>query len=532
MWHNLVSGYSRLRPDVSQGHGLTWTLLLSAFIVSFGSPFLIGYNLAILNLPAPYVQDFLGHTILHLKDNQTTDGHITPEFLYAQVSTTYVVASALGAFSSGWVAELLGRRNGLLFNHAFAILGGLLCAPCVYANQAALLFVGRFFLGLNCGITTGVAPMYLIEVAPRELRGAVGACNQLGITVGIVIAYLATLTCTLNTTELWPIACGLCVIPAAISLFVLPFCPESPRFLFMKRGDEVGARKAFRRLNSEEDIDRFIAELEEEVELNRSRPKFKFSQLFTHSDLRMPVLIACLIQLFQQLSGINAVISYSSTMFKTTGIANLHIQYCVLAVGLLNVVVTVIALMLLERVGRRTLLLWPTVVLALALLLMTVTVNVASEATSDSLQHSMGIVSAVLILIYVCAFALGLGPVPSLVVSEVFRQGPRAAAYSLSQCLLWLSNLIVLGGYPIIVNSIKGYSFLPFLVVVVVCWVFFFLFLPETRNRSFDEVAQELAFRKMVASRRMTTPEGRPLVSSAQEGQTSVTTSELPDCRR
>ncbi|CAH8612879.1 unnamed protein product [Dicrocoelium dendriticum] len=510
------------------GRGLTWTLLLSAFMVSFGSPFLIGYNLAILNLPAPYIQTFLGRTILNLKENQTAEGPITPEFLYAQVSTTFVLASALGAFSCGWVAEFLGRRNGLLFNHAFAILGGVLCVPCVYANQAALLFVGRFFLGLNCGITTGVAPMYLIEIAPRELRGAIGACNQLGITMGIVIAYVASLTITLNTNELWPIACGLCVVPATISLLVLPFCPESPRFLFIKRSDELEARKAFHRLSSEENVDRFIAELREEVELARSQPKFQFIQLFTQNDLRMPVLIACLVQLFQQLSGINAVISYSSTMLKTTGIADQYIQYCVLAIGLVNVIVTIIALMLLERAGRRTLLLWPTVVLAFALLLMTVTVNVASDATSDSQQHSMGIASAILIVVFVCAFALGLGPVPALIVSEVFRQGPRAAAYSLSQCLLWLSNLIVLGGYPVIVKAIKGYSFLPFLVVVVVCWVFFFLFMPETRNRSFDEVAHELAFRRIVVGRRTITPERRPLVSFAQEEQNTANTSELP----
>ncbi|CAH8613057.1 unnamed protein product [Dicrocoelium dendriticum] len=496
-------------------------------MATFGSPFLIGYNLAILNLPGPYIEMFLGRTILHLTANQTTDGPINPEFLYAQVSTTYVAACAIGAFSSGWVADILGRRNGLLFNDPFAILGGILCALCVRTNQPALLFIGRFILGLNCGIATGVAPLYLTEVAPSRLRGAVGACNQLGVVMGIVIAYVVTLTETLNHSNLWPIACGLCAVPAAISLLVLPFCPESPRFLMVERNDEARARKAFKQLNSNNGVDRFISELREEMEQAKSQPEFKFVQLFTQRDLRMPMLIACVIQLFQQLSGINAVISYSSTMLSMTGIEKHYIQYCVLAIGLVNLVVTIIALMLLERAGRRTLLLWPTIAVAVALLLMTVTVNVGADTDSKSVEQAMGICSTCLILVFICGFALGLGPVPALIVSEIFRQGPRAAAYSVSQCLLWLSNLIVLGAYPSMAKAIKGYSFLPFLVVVVVCWVFFYFFMPETRNRSFDEVARELAFRKKSSIRPLIITETISFDGSMSEGEKTATTQNL-----
>lgn len=491
--------------------------MLSTFITCFGSSFLIGYNLAILNLPAAYVQDFLGRTILNLESNVTADGFVNRAFLYAQVSTTFVVAGAIGAFSCGWVAELLGRRNGLMFNHAFAILGGILCLPCVYANQAALLFVGRFILGINCGITIGIAAIYLAEIAPRELRGAIGACNQLAITTGIVMAYVATLRRTLNTSVLWPVACSLSAVPATISLVILPFCPESPRFLFVKKNNEIAARKAFTRLNCKENVETFLGELREELELAKNQPDFKFSQLFTHADLRMPVLIACLIQVLQQLSGINAVISYSSTMLKTAGIPDEYNEYCVLAIGVLNVIMTLISLPLMERAGRRTLILWPTLALAASLLLLTITVNITTSSQSASVKQAMGIVSALLILVYICGFALGLGPVPALIVSEIFRQAPRAAAYSLSQCLQWLSNLLVLCSYPSIDRAIKGYSFLPFLVIVVVCWIFFFLFMPETRNRTFDEVARDLAFGNIVVGRRTATLEGRAMVVFTKE---------------
>ncbi|CAH8612908.1 unnamed protein product [Dicrocoelium dendriticum] len=284
------------------------------------------------------IQVFLGRTLLKLTGNQIAIGFIGPDFLYALVGITSVVAGAIGALASAWIAEHLGRRNGLLLNHAFAVLGSILCATCVHANQAALLFTGRFFLGLNCGITTGIAPMYLAEVAPRELRGTVAACNALGITLGDVVAYLATLSSTLNTNELWPIACGLCVVPAAISLLILPFCPESPRFLFMKNGDEIAARKAFCRLNSNENVEALVCELMEEMASVKTKPQFRFTHLFTRKDLRMP-------------------------------------------------------------------------------------------------------------------------------------------------------------------QAIKGYSFVPFLVVVLLCWVFIFMYMPETRNRKFDEVARGLARERMVIGR-------------------------------
>ncbi|KAF7260766.1 hypothetical protein EG68_01658 [Paragonimus skrjabini miyazakii] len=505
--------------------GLTWTLALTVTMTCFGSSFLIGYNLAILNLPAKYVKDFLGETMLG-GANSSSDSNrlIDPEFLYAQVSTTFVIAGAIGAFSCGWIAELIGRRNGLLLNHAFAIIGGIICAPCVFVNQASLLFVGRFVLGLNCGITIGIASLYLTEIAPRELRGAIGACNQLAVTIGISGAYIVTLTQALNTETLWPIACGLGAVPAFVSLLILPFCPESPRFLFLKKNNEADAKKAFLRLNAKENVETFVGELREELEVASNQPEFKFTQLFTQKDLRMPVLIACLIQVLQQLSGINAVISYSSTMLESAKVPDEYNQYCVMTIGFLNVIVTIVSLPLLERAGRRTLLLWPTVVLACSLFLLTITINVATGLPEGTAKRVLGIISVLLIFVYICGFALGLGPVPALIVSEIFRQGPRAAAYSLSQSLQWLSNLLVLCSYPSINKAIKGYSFLPFLVVVVVCWVFFFLFMPETRNRTFDEVARDLAFGNIVVGKRTATLEDRTMAVFTKDDRNASNT--------
>ncbi|VDP78730.1 unnamed protein product [Echinostoma caproni] len=423
------------------GSGITPMLILTVFITCFGSSFVIGYNSGVVNLPSDHIKKFLSDNV---------SGKVSTSFLYALVSAVFVVAGAAGSFSSGAIAESLGRRNTLLINHIFSIVGAVLSGPCVVAKSPALLYVGRIVTGFNAGISLGVTSMYLTEVSPQDIRGAIGACHQLAVTIGIMMSYILTLDKILNTDRFWPLAMGLAAVPATISLFILPICPESPRFLFMKKGKEFEARKAFVKLNSKEDPDVFINGLKEEMEAAAKQPKFKFIQICTRKDLRMPILLACLIQVQQQLSGINAVISYSSVMLATSGLEADKIQYCVVGIGVFNVIVTIISLPLLERAGRRPLLLWPAV---------------------------------------------------------MFRQEPRAAAYALSQGIQWLSNLLVLISYPSINDAIKGYSFLPFLVIVVACWIVFFLFLPETKNRTFDDVANELSYPHVVIGKRSKTSE-------------------------
>ncbi|TGZ55240.1 hypothetical protein CRM22_010429 [Opisthorchis felineus] len=487
-----------------KNRGITPTLVLAVCMTCLGSSFLIGYNLAVLNLPAHYVKSFLSETILHmdLETAEQTTKLIKPSFLYAQLSTVFVVAAAIGAGVCGSLAESFGRRNALLFNHLFAIAGAAISGPSTITRQPALIFVGRFFSGINSGVTIGTASLYLTEIAPRDVRGAIGACHQLAVTLGIMVAYLATMGMALNTEKLWPIAIILSAVPAIVSLIVLPICPESPRLLFIEKGRELEARESFVRFNNKESVDAFIDELREEIQAAKSKPKFSFIQLFKRRDLRMPVLISCLIQVLQQLSGINAVISYSSTMFKTAGLSDQYNEYCVLAIGVFNVLMTCVSVVLLEKKGRRTLLLWPTLVVAVSLALLTITVNLVTHLKEGVTAQTMGGLSVVLLFFYVSGFALGLGPVPALIVAEIFRQGPRAAAYSLSQTVQWLSNLLVLCSYPSINDAIGGYSFLPFLVVVIALWIFFFLFMPETQNRTFDHIARDLSSGSIIIGRR------------------------------
>ncbi|KAM3182121.1 hypothetical protein ACTXT7_013038 [Hymenolepis weldensis] len=464
--------------------------MLAIFTTCFGSSFVVGYNSAVINLPEDNIKKFLSKHITYF------DASV----LYAFVNSVLFASAAIAAFCCGYVADTFGRKTSLMINNIIGIIGAIVSFLCVTLDHPAPLYIGRAISGVNCGLTIGIASMFLTEIAPRHLRGMIGACNQLAITIGIVVGYLATLKQTLNSPTLWPVALAVGGIPAAISFIISFFLMESPRWIYLVKKDEESANAAFVRINGNENAEMFLAEMREEAEFARSQTEFKFIELFRRRDLRMPVIIAVLIQVMQQLSGINAVVTNSKQMLKTAQVVE-GLDYFVVGIGVLNVVATIVALPLLEKAGRRTLLLWPTLVLAITLLLLIVFVNVANR--DDVINKTpYALTSVVLVFIYMAAFAIGLGPLPALIVAEIFRQGPRASAYSLSLGIQWACNLAVTSSFAPLDQLLGGYVYLPFLVIVIVCWTVFLLFMPETKNRTFDEVARDLAFGTIVVGKR------------------------------
>lgn len=461
---------------------VTGHLIFATLITCISSSFMMGYNLGVINLPAPNIKEFM---------NQTTP-NLNLEIGYSLTSVFFVIGAAIGAFGCGFVADGIGRRNGLLLNTVIGLIGSILAGTCTLLHGVAVLFIGRFISGLNSGITIGVASMYLMEIAPRDIRGIIGACHQLFVTLGIFVSYVVTLKPLLNKDERWAYAIMIGSVFHVIGLVLLPFCPESTRYLYLIKKNKERAQKAHLKITGEDNADDFVAEMDEEARKASEEPKFKISFLFTKPEYRKAASIAILIQVLQQLSGINAVIANSSSMFTTAKVNPEYMEYCVVGLGLTNVVVTIIGLPLLEKAGRRALLLWPTLILACSLLIQTIVVTIVRSAPEDK-QAPFAIIAVIVVFVYTICFAIGLGPIPAMIVAEIFRQGPRTAAYSVSQCVQWLCNLLVLATFPSLDKLMAGFVYIPYLVVVVLCWVYFFFVMPETKNKSFDEIAQKLA---------------------------------------
>lgn len=179
-----------------------------------------------------------------------------------------------------------------------------------FSNSYEMIIAGRFIIGLNCGLNSGLCPMYLNELSPVDIRGSVGALFQLGVTSTIMLSQILGLPEIFGTENLWPLLLGLTSLFSVIQLLTLPFCPESPRFLLINKGLQGQAETALIALRGTKDVGQEIDDMKNEAEIQKSQPKFSILSLFSTRALLLPTIISIVLHLSQQLSGINAVRIY------------------------------------------------------------------------------------------------------------------------------------------------------------------------------------------------------------------------------
>lgn len=222
--------------------------------------------------------------------------------------------------------------------------------------------ISRFLTGFYCGLFSGLLPLYLSECPPKNLRGSVGTLNQLSIVTGILVVNVLGLPDLLGTADLWPILVGLSIFPVLVHLVLIIF-PESPKFLYMKKNDESGAEKALIKLHNHDRVlvDEELEELKEEKIKLSENPHATWGDFLTKERLRKPLFVALLIQISQQLSGINAVIFYSTGIFQKAGLKGNWPSYGTIILGAVQIVMTFVCMIIVDKAGRRILLLSGTI---------------------------------------------------------------------------------------------------------------------------------------------------------------------------
>ncbi|MEQ2303676.1 Solute carrier 2, facilitated glucose transporter member 1 [Ameca splendens] len=266
---------------------------------------------------------------------------------------------------------------------------------------------------------------------------------------------------------------------------MLPFCPESPRYLLIVLNKEEEARKALERLRGSEDVNDDIQEMKEEGMKMAMEKKVTVLELFRSPNYRQPIIIAIILQLSQQLSGINIVFYYSTGMFKKAGVT--QPIYATIGAGVVNIVFTVVSLFLIERAGRRTLHLVGLAGMAVSALLMTISLSLVES------NQSLSYLAIVAVFSFVASFEMGPGPIPWFIVAELFSQGPRPAAMAVSGCSNWTANFLVGLGFPKLEELCGPYVFLIFMVLLILFFIFTYLRVPETKGQTFDEIGQRFA---------------------------------------
>uniref|UniRef100_A0A8P4FYW3 Solute carrier family 2, facilitated glucose transporter member 4 n=1 Tax=Dicentrarchus labrax TaxID=13489 RepID=A0A8P4FYW3_DICLA len=457
---------------------LTGTFVLSVFTAVLGS-LEFGYNIGVINAPQKMIEQDYNATWLQRYGEPIPSGTLTSLW-----SLSVAIFSIGGMLSMGFrvrMCNIFSRRKAMLINNLFAFIGGSLMALSKLCRSFEMMILGRFIIGAYCGLASGLTPMYVGEIAPTSLRGALGTLHQLAIVTGILIAQILGLEVLLGSQELWPVLLGLTVVPTVLQMSFLPFCPESPRFLYIVRCQEHQAKRGLRRLTGRQEVGDMLAEMKEEKRKMEMERKVSILELFRSPLYRQPIIISILLQLSQQLSGINAIFYYSTSIFIKAGVQSP--VYATIGAGVINCAFTVVSLFLIERMGRRTL-----HMLGLGGMCICAVIMTMALALLDSVPW-MSYICMLSIFGFVAFFEVGPGPIPWFFVAELFSQGPRPAAMAVAGFSNWTANFIIGMGFQYVADLCGPYVFLIFAVLLLFFLIFTFFRVPETRGKTFDQIA-------------------------------------------
>ncbi len=436
-------------------------VLRLAFIAALGG-FLFGYDTGVISGALPFVAKELGGG----------------EFNEQAYVGSLLIGAVVGAVLAGYAADALSRRRTKIIAGCVYVVGALGSA----VSQGSGELIGfRFVLGMAVGTASFVAPMYISELAPKRIRGGVTSFNQLMVVSGIMTAYIANWALK-GAADNWRWMLGLGAVPGMALAIGMYFQPFSPRWL-VEQGREDEARSVLQRARESKE------EVDEELEEIRGAAAEKGGGLkeLLSPQVRPIVAVGVVLAFAQQLIGVNTVIYYAPTILRFTGVSTSSAITQALSVGITNLIFTIVAILLLDRVGRRPLLIIGTVGCILSLAALGVFFS------SGSLQHDASWLALVFLILYIASFAVGLGPVFWLMISEIFPLRVRSQAMSASTIANWSSNFVVSSFFLTLVSAItREGTFWLYSGFGLLALLFFLLRVPETKGRSLEEIGHEL----------------------------------------
>ncbi|XP_072243084.1 solute carrier family 2, facilitated glucose transporter member 11-like [Leuresthes tenuis] len=468
------------------------SLLLAMFGTCIGGTFQCGYNISVINAPTVYVQDFINRT--WMDRYQTSISHDVLTLLWSTIVSTFTLGGFVGVSIGGALSVKLGRRGTLLTNNIFSMTAALLMGLSSTAGLFELLIIGRLLIGINAGIALCVEPMFLGEIAPTALRGVMGMGTSIFLTVGILSGQVMGLREVLGEEEYWPLLLSTTCIPAFLQLLILPWFPESPRYLFIDKGDDEGCKKALKQLHGSAACDDALEDIQREKNNLVGFKAKKPWELLADRSMRLQVLTIVVLNAAQQLNGVNAMYFYADYVFRQSGIPTDKIPYATVGTGACECITALTCGMLIERLGRKLLIAGGYILMSICCILFTLTL--AFQDVSPVFPY----LTVACVFAFVLSFGLGPGGVTNILTTELFTQTTRPAAFMIAGSVNWLSFFFIGLVFPFIVIGLQHYCFLVFFVVCSSVSVYILLVLPETKNKSFVEIQNEFQSDKTKAS--------------------------------
>ena len=415
----------------------------------------------------------------------TKDFGLSP-FMQGAIVAALLLGAMIGAGLAGPLSDRMGRKRIIIIAGITFTVGALAAAA---APSAGALVAARFVLGLAVGSAALVVPLYLSEIAPKDMRGRIASLNQLMIVVGILAAFIVN--AILASSGDWRLMLGLAAIPSLILLLGMAFMPETPRFL-VRSGEEREAREVLEEVTQDDASadERPERKIEEIRELDEQEQGGGW-ELLKQPWVRPALIVAIGLAVFQQFIGINTIIYYAPTTLTSVGFGAESAIYANLVIGVLNVGMTIIAIKIIDRVGRKPMLYAGVVGMVASLLVLGISLSVLPEPHHPS--DPAAIITLVCLGTFIASFAATWGPVVWVMIPEVLPLSVRGTAMGVAVVANWGANFLVSQTFPMLLSKFgPGPVFLGYAAMGVLAFLFVKAFVTETKGRSLEEIETDL----------------------------------------
>ncbi|KIC89643.1 sugar porter family MFS transporter [Flavihumibacter sp. ZG627] len=435
-------------------------VLLWSVVVALGG-FLFGFDTAVISGAEQSIQTYWSLSA----------------FEHGLTVSIALIGTILGALLGRFPSEKLGRKKTLIL---IAVLYLLSSIGTALATNWYIFLLFRLLGGIGVGASSVTAPIYISEISPAKSRGKLVAMFQFNIVLGILVSYLTNYLIGMEGENSWRWMLGVQVVPSLIFLLMLRLVPESPRWLILKKNRIAEAEEVLKIINPEgykEDVNMIR---QDAVQVAGEEDN---TSLFTRKN-RFPVFLAVSFAVFNQVSGINAIIYYAPRIFEMTGLGKQSSLLSSVGIGAVNLLFTLIALNFIDRFGRRTLMMIGSFGLIL-------TLGLVSRAFY--LNDFGGLMITVLLLVYIAFFAFSQGAVIWVFISEIFPNQVRAKGQTLGSLTHWVMAAIVAFSFPMLAESLGGgNTFLFFCIMMVVQLLFVWKLMPETKGKSLEQLEHSI----------------------------------------
>jgi sugar porter (SP) family MFS transporter len=437
-------------------------VILWSIVVAIGG-FLFGFDTAVISGAEEAIQKYWNLTA----------------FEHGFTISIALIGTIIGALTGSIPSDKLGRKKTLLLIASAYLIASLGSA---LSTNWYLFLLFRFLGGIGVGASSVTAPVYISEISPAAYRGRLVMMFQFNVVFGILISYLSNylIGLLIGADTSWRLMLGIQAVPSLLFLIMLRFIPETPRWLILKKNKQEEARSVLKIINP----DTYESDLQNIIENNREEHELTAEDTLFAKKNRLPVFLAICFAVFNQVSGINAIIYYAPRIFEMAGLGRQSSLLSTAGIGFINFLFTLLAINFIDKIGRRTLMLIGSVGLI-------VTLGLVSKTFYTEDFSGFGI--TVYLMIYIAFFAFSQGAVIWVFISEIFPNNIRAKGQTLGSFTHWMMAAIITFLFPILAEKLGGgNTFLFFSIMMVLQLLFVVKIMPETKGKSLEQIERTL----------------------------------------